>query len=78
MKTFEVLGTGCTKCVKTAEAIERIAKEKGQEVQVVKVTDPARIMEYQVMSTPAVALDGKLVHAGSIPQKEQVLAWLEH
>ncbi len=76
MKTFEVLGTGCTKCSKTAEAIEHAARENGQEVKVVKVTDPARIMEYQVMSTPAVAMDGKLVHAGSVPHREQVLSWL--
>lgn len=76
MKTFEVLGTGCTKCSKTAEAIERTAKDNGQEVKVVKITDPVRIMEYQVMSTPAVAMDGKLVHSGSIPQREQILSWL--
>jgi len=76
MKTFEVLGTGCSKCSKTAESIERIAQENGQAVEVVKVTDPVRIMEYQVMSTPAVAVDGKLVHAGSIPHRDQILSWL--
>lgn len=77
MKHFEVLGTGCKKCVNTAESIERVAQELGQSVEVVKVTDPAKIMEYQVMSTPAVALDGKVVHSGSIPEQDKIAGWLE-
>ena len=60
----------------TAETIERIAKEQGQEVTVEKVTDPAKIMEYQVMSTPAVAVDGKVVHSGSIPEHDKIVGWL--
>jgi small redox-active disulfide protein 2 len=77
MKTFEVLGTGCKKCVNTAERIERVAREMGQTVTVEKVSDPAKIMEYQVMSTPAVALDGKVVHSGSIPGRDEIVSWLE-
>ena len=77
MKHFEVLGTGCRKCITTAESIERVAQELGQTVEVVKVTDPAKIMEYQVMSTPAVAVDGKVVHSGSIPDHKKIAGWLE-
>lgn len=77
MKTFEVLGTGCRKCVNTAARIEQIAQELGKEVEVVKVTDLPRIMAYQVMSTPAVAMDGKVVHSGSIPERDQIVSWLE-
>ena len=76
MKHFEVLGTGCKKCVSTAESIERIAQELGQTVKVEKVTDPAKIMEYQVMSTPAVAIDGKVVHSGSVPEQDKVAGWV--
>lgn len=77
MKHFEVLGTGCRKCVTTAESIDRVAQEQGQTVEVVKVTDPAIIMKYQVMSTPAVAVDGKVVHSGSIPDHAKIVGWLE-
>lgn len=76
MKTFEVLGTGCKKCVNTAEKIAKVADELGQQVTVVKVTDPVKIMEYQVMATPAVAVDGKVVHSGSIPEHDKIVAWL--
>lgn len=77
MKTLEVLGTGCQKCLKTAEKIEAVALELGQPVTVIKVTDPVRIMEYQVMSTPAVAVDGSVVHSGSIPDRDTIARWLK-
>ena len=76
MKHFEVLGTGCKKCVSTAESIERTARELGQTVNVEKVTDPAKIMQYQVMSTPAVAMDGTVVHSGSIPEHDRIADWV--
>ncbi|WP_163576653.1 thioredoxin family protein [Halomonas faecis] len=72
MKTIEVLGTGCKKCTTTAEQMEAVARELGIEVDVKKVTDPTAIMEYQVMSTPAVAIDGKLVHSGSVPDRGKI------
>lgn len=77
MKHFEVLDTGCKKCVTTAESIERVARELGQTVNVEKVTDPEKIMGYQVMSTPAVAVDGKVVHSGSIPEHDKIVGWLK-
>lgn len=77
MKTIEVLGTGCKKCVSTAEQMEAVARELGIEVDVKKVTDPAAIMSYQVMSTPAVAIDGKLVHSGSVPDRDRIEAMLK-
>lgn len=73
---IQVLGTGCSKCVKTAAVIEEIAVKQGVEVEVVKETSPEVMMEYGVMSTPAVAVDGELVHSGSIPHSEQIIQWL--
>lgn len=77
MKEIKVLGTGCAKCVKTAESIENIAKELTVEVRVSKETNPEAIMGYGVMSTPAVVVDEELVHSGSIPHRDQIEAWLE-
>jgi small redox-active disulfide protein 2 len=76
MKTIKVLGSGCTKCQKTAEMISRIAAESAVEVSVIKVTDPAVMMDYGVMSTPAVVVDEQLVHSGSIPHRADIEAWL--
>lgn len=77
MKKIEVLGTGCKKCVTTAEQIASVASKLGIEVEVEKVTDPAAIMGYKVMSTPAVAIDGKLVHSGSVPDSGKIETMLK-
>lgn len=77
MKNIIVLGSGCAKCVKTAEIIEKTAKELAAEVSVSKETRPEAIMSYGVMSTPAVVVDGAVVHSGSIPHREQIQNWLE-
>lgn len=77
MKEIKVLGSGCTKCTKTAEVIQSVAQEHGIEVQVAKETNPETIMNYGVMSTPAVVCDGQLVHSGSIPDKAKILTWLK-
>jgi small redox-active disulfide protein 2 len=77
MKKIEVLGTGCKKCVTTAEQLEAVATELGIEVEVKKVTDPAAIMGYQIMSTPGIAIDGKLVHSGSVPDRRKIESLLK-
>ncbi|MGM0435006.1 MAG: thioredoxin family protein [Pseudomonadota bacterium] len=73
---IEVLGTGCKKCDNTADAIREVASELGVDAEVEKVTDPQVIMQYQVMSTPAVAVDGQLRHSGSVPTRETITGLL--
>jgi thiol-disulfide isomerase/thioredoxin len=76
MKQIKVLGSGCTKCIKTAETIEKIADEINVRVSVTKESSPEVIMSYGVMSTPAVVIDEQLVHSGSIPHRENIIDWL--
>ncbi|MGL5392617.1 MAG: thioredoxin family protein [Shewanella sp.] len=76
MKNIKVLGSGCTKCTKTAEIIAAIAQEKGIEIALIKETNLEAIMNYQVMSTPAVVIDEKVVHWGSIPTRQLIETWL--
>ncbi|MGL4900090.1 MAG: thioredoxin family protein [Shewanella sp.] len=76
MKNIKVLGSGCTKCSKTAEIIATIAKEKGIEIALQKETRPEAIMNYHVMSTPAVVIDEQVVHWGSIPTRQMIESWL--
>lgn len=77
MKMVKVLGSGCARCVNTADLIKKIAEENNIPVEVVKETSPEVIMRYGVMSTPAVVVDNQLVHSGSIPDREKVEMWLE-
>jgi len=77
MQQIKVLGMGCSKCTKTVESIERIAKELGVDLQLEKIEDPQQIIAYGVMSTPAVVLNDVLVHAGSIPHRDAIEQWLK-
>ncbi len=77
MKNIEVLGSGCAKCVKTAELVQAVADECGAQVHVSKNTNPEALLTYRVMSTPAVVVEGQLVHSGSVPDKAKIEAWLK-
>jgi len=73
---IQVLGTGCPKCRKVAEVAEQAAKELGIEAEVVKVTDINEIMNFGVMMTPALAIDGEVKVSGKVPSMEDVKGWL--
>ena len=76
MMQIKVLGTGCANCKTTLKLIEDVAAEMGVAVQLDKVEDIQSIMSYGVMSTPGVVIDGKVVHAGGIPDRKKVESWL--
>ncbi len=77
MKQIKVLGSGCRNCEVTARVISRAAEEAGVEIELDKVTDIAEIMGYGVMSTPGIAIDGKVVHSGNVPGPELVRGWIQ-
>ena len=63
---IEILGTGCPKCKKLEENVRAAIKDAKIEAEVVKVTEIDKIMEYGVMLTPALAIDGKVVATGRL------------
>ncbi len=62
----QVLGTGCAKCKKLMANTEQALREAGVEAQVEKVEDVREIMKFQVMITPALAVDGEVKAAGRL------------
>jgi small redox-active disulfide protein 2 len=76
MKDIKVLGSGCANCKTTLKLIEDAAKARGVEVKLEKVEDMAAILGYGVMSTPGVVIDGKVVHAGGVPDRKKIESWL--
>jgi len=72
VKKVQVLGTGCPKCRKLAENAEAAAKALGIEYELVKVTDINEIMDFGVMMTPALAVDGEVKTAGKVPSVEEI------
>ncbi len=63
---IKVLGTGCAKCKKLEEVARKAITESGVEATVEKVTELDKIMDYNVMMTPALVIDEKVVSAGKL------------
>ena len=76
MKDIKVLGSGCANCKTTLKLIEEVAQARGVAVTLEKVEDMAAILGYGVMSTPGVVIDGKVVHAGCVPDRKKIEGWL--
>ena len=77
MTNVKVLGTGCAYCRITIRLLEAVSRETGVAIEVEKVEDVPDIMAYGVMSTPAVVIDGAVVHAGGVPSRAKVEGWLK-
>lgn len=76
MKKIQILGTGCPKCKKLAENAETAANDLGIEYEIEKVTDINEIMNFSVMMTPALVVDGNVKAAGRVPSVEDIKAIL--
>lgn len=76
MKKVEVLGTGCSKCKKLYETVEKVASDLGIELELEKVEDINRIVDYGVMMTPALVVGGKVVSSGKALSEEEVAKYL--
>jgi small redox-active disulfide protein 2 len=73
---IEILGSGCAKCKKTKEIVEQAVTELGIDAEILKVEDINAILNYGVMVTPAVVVDGDVKVAGKVPSVEKVKEWL--
>lgn len=73
---IEILGSGCAKCKKTKEIAEQAVAELGINAEILKVEDINAILNYGVMVTPAVVIDGDVKIAGKVPTVEKVKEWL--
>jgi small redox-active disulfide protein 2 len=69
---IQVLGTGCPKCSKTLENVMTAAAEAGVAADIEKVEDLKAIMKFNVMMTPAVAIDGEVKISGRVPSVEEI------
>lgn len=72
MKEVKVLGTGCPKCKKLAEMVEKAADNAGVAIDLEKVTDMNEIIEYGVMMTPGLVIDGSVRLTGKVPRLEEL------
>jgi len=72
MKKIQILGTGCAKCKKLTEHAEKAAQELGIDYEIEKVTDIKQIINFGVMMTPGLVIDGVVKTTGKVTSVEEV------
>ncbi len=74
---IKVLGTGCSKCKAVEKEVKEVLGELGIQANVEEVRDMSKILEYKVMMTPGLVIDGKVVSTGHVPSKSDVRKMIE-
>ncbi len=71
----KVLGSGCPNCQKLEKKVKELITKNNIQAEVFKITDIQEIMSYQILSTPALVVDEKVVSKGRIPNDEELLVF---
>ena len=76
MLTIKVLGSGCANCKRVEQIVRKIVTEMSLEAEVIKVTDYNDIASYNILSTPGLVINEKVVSYGRIPSPAEVTTWI--
>lgn len=76
MLNIKVLGSGCANCKRLEQIAHKVVEDMSLQAEIVKVTDYKDIMAYNVMSTPGLVINEKLVSYGRIPSVAEVTTFL--
>ncbi len=74
---IKILGTGCARCQRLEQLTREAAASLGVAIEVEHVLEPAEIMKYPVVGTPALVVDGEVKAAGRIPSPAELASWLK-
>ena len=69
---IKVLGPGCTKCKTAYSVVEKVIRDNNVNATLSKVDDIMEMMQYNIMSTPAIVVDGVVRIKGKVPTEAEV------
>jgi len=69
---IQILGTGCPKCKSLEKVTREVVEQNGIEATVTKIEDIIEIMKFNIMTTPALVVDGKVLVKGRVPSKDEL------
>jgi len=73
---IKILGTGCANCKRVESVARQVVEEMDVEATITEVTDMAKIVSYDIVTTPGLVIDEKVVSSGRIPSKAEVTTWV--
>jgi len=74
---IRILGSGCPRCHELENRTLDVLAELHIAADVQKVTDAKKIIEYGIMATPGLVINGKVMCSGKLPNKEELRKWIE-
>jgi small redox-active disulfide protein 2 len=76
MLTIKVLGSGCANCKKLEAITHQVVDQLAIEAEIIKVTEYPAIMAYNILSTPGLVINEKVVSAGRIPSEAEITTFV--
>jgi len=73
---IKILGTGCPKCKTLEELTRKVVKDNGIDANITKVDDIVEIMKFNIMTTPALVVNDKVVLKGRVPSVDEIIHFL--
>ena len=74
MLNIKILGSGCPNCKRLEKETKKAVKNLAVEAEFEKVTDYQKIMEYDILSTPGLVINEKVVSSGKIPSQSELVS----
>lgn len=73
---IKILGPGCMNCKRLEEVVKKATSEMNEDVDIAKITDYSEIIQYNILTTPGLVINGNVVSSGRIPSIAEIKAWI--
>lgn len=73
---IKILGTGCAKCHSLEKTVKEVVKDLNIAAEIEEVKDMGKILEYPILATPGLVINGRVVSSGKVPDKTEVAAYI--
>ncbi len=77
IKEIKILGTGCPTCIKLENNVKLALEKSGINAKIIKITDISKIIEYGIMSTPALVFDEEIISSGKLNEVDEIIELLK-